>query len=69
MSNIQFSPQALRNIGHEHLAWADRRATCDDPDTVADIASVGLLATLLRIADDISALRGMYNAVTMQEEL
>lgn len=35
--------------------------------TIEQAIGAGILATLLRIADDIAALRGMYNTATMLE--
>lgn len=47
----------LLGVGHDYLRWAREQAIRgEDELTVQGLAAVGILATLLRIADDISTL-------------
>lgn len=59
----------LGRIGHAILAkivLPEQRVS--STLTIEQTIGAGILVTLLRIADDIAALRGMYNTVTMQEK-
>ena len=60
----QYTRSELRAIGHDCLAreWCDWDPTHDDYPTALEVVGVGILATLLRIADDISSLVATYRS-------
>lgn len=54
----RYTQSELRHIGHHSLSWEwwEWDPASDDCPTTLEVIGVGLLATLLRIADDISTL-------------
>ena len=64
---IRYTRGDLGNVGHQSLTEILARKPVRQL-TIQQAIGVGILATLLRIAEDISRLVGMYNATTMLKE-
>jgi len=64
----EYSQSELRTIGHRYLARALQRVTDYDTVTTTEIASIGMLAALLGIAEDLSRMAGIKNMTMLIQE-